>query len=239
MPNEKIDWDKEKTELENQIQQDGFVIALRHHWIVSIELDETYTELDRTGYLTCGKPKVKCRVHHAGVHESKVSLEEERITRIAESMSNKIHAEISSKISTKLGGIGAEVAGKIGAEETSSTQITSEIRSALKSEETVTLETHADECKLIELPYGLAIVVTITGTLIVNRYFTIHQGGHIKWEETNFDTSGLNIDTSVDTRVFYDRLREEDTTCEPCPDEDRRSPVETPHETQKKEDGDH
>lgn len=217
MPNSGIDWDRRKIEIEEMIRTRGVSIALRYHWIERVDVNERTEVLDRLGFLECAKPKVNCHVIHVGDHSAKVTMTEERVLTISRTMSTKIQAEIASKISTSLAGIGAEVSGKIVTEDASAEQIAAAIRSAIASEQSVTLETHADDCKVIEVPYGLAAVVTMKGTLIVYRYFKIDwDTGQIEWQEIKLDTSGLEVDISIDAKAFYEDAKYKDTTCEPC-----------------------
>lgn len=239
-------WDDKKKEIEDLIATPGILLSDLMPYspakITQSFEDEIIRQFTRLGYLECIKwvvkesddPCILTQFHNGDKHVANISLSAKQINSIANSFSTSMTSEIGATIGSKIsssaglpgaGNVSAEVSAELSKSdsmsEVSTTSIASQIESALSQSETVELSGHVrSRCKALSVPYGLELVVSISGSMSLERYW---------WQDRNNPhqivfsdkiiprLSDIKLESSVDPKLKEPgALR--DTSCAKCPD---------------------
>ena len=210
---------------------------------VTINLDIRSTDFNRLGFLFCSKPVIEtngqCPELHLGKHSVTITLTEEQIARLSQSISSEVTSSVQSEVSASISaaipvvGAGVEVSGSLGASESqtrvSSQTIENEIRAELSQSEEITMDGHAPRCMRLEVPYGLQTVVTVTGSITVMRNFNANYDGekwNLEWTNTySVLASDLDVDVSVDGTIDESGVTLTPVRCDKCDENKSKTPA--------------
>ncbi len=256
-----VDWDSKKKEVEDLIAKPGTLMSdimalnpVKTKKTVNLRI-ETFK---RVGELTCRKwvvkestdPCILTQMHNGAdnvMHEAQIKLTDEEVNEMAASMSksvtNTINAEVTASISAEAGlPVGGKVSSSlsttVGASQAinkvSTTSIARKIRSQLEVTEPLRIGHISSRCKTLSVPYGLAMITTIKGTVTLSRRWgqVISNPRTIEFSDTvTVDHIDVEIEVSVDPSLNNKEQILSESECATCDCTENWGPIDTEEKT--------
>lgn len=217
-----VGWDQLGRNLREALRNQPPGYALSHFFQFRMRLDHQIEHRDRRGHLQCIRSIRDGAEGHDGRHEQEVKETDRTVTEIAEEFAKEIGASIETSLGGELSLAGNKLTqslkSSLNAKRTTRQSIKTTIESILQTTSKVQILNHGPLCKELLVPWGYISITYLKGVVVVRRGFTLDSEFNVTWtDRLEIDWSQVDVDHSVDLRIFPDEEQLKKVRCDRDP----------------------